>query len=170
MNNSHSNNTGLMWVIGIISLIAIVLAWMAFNRSGTDVTTAVEREASELAQETEDNLDALGNEIVTTTTNTWDAGAEALARAEARANLAALQVELEVEEDYDAALAGIQGVRADLRATYNQAEGAVQRNWQELDRELEQAEQSIRTESADALEVLAGAILLLEDDVRTEDQ
>jgi len=117
-----------MWVIGIISLIAIVLAWMAFNRSGSDVTTVAEREASELAQETENNLDALGNEIVTTTTNTWDAGAEVLARAEARANLAALQVELEVEEDYDAALAGIQGVRADLRATYNQAEGAVQRN------------------------------------------
>jgi hypothetical protein len=170
MNNSHSNNTGLMWVIGIISLIAIVLAWMAFNRSGTDVSTVVEREAGELEQETEDNLDALGNEIVTTTTNTWDAGAEALARADARANLAALQVEFEVEEDYDAALAGIQGVRADLRATYNQAEGAVQRNWQALDQELERAEQSIRTESADALEIVGGAILLLEDDVRTEDQ
>jgi len=170
MHNNQSHNSSLLWIIGIVSIIAIVLAWMAFNRSGTDVTTSLEREADALAQDTVGASANLRDQVVTTTNNTIDAGQESLARAEARVQLLTMQAELEAEANYDDALASIQSIRTDLRDAYDQAEGSAQENWQAVDNELMQVENSIRTESADALEIIRGAILTLEEDIRTEDQ
>jgi len=159
MVNQQSNNAGLILAIGIISVVALILAWMAYNRAGTDLSTQIEQGTEEVAVETEQAFE--------TAVNRTDA---ALARAEARADLIALRAELAAEQNYAEAVAEVQMVRTNLRNAYQNAEVTVQAEWRELDRELEQLEQSLRENSADSLETLSGLILLLEQDVRTDEQ
>jgi len=170
MDTHKSSNSGLIVVVGIIGIIALIVAWLAFNRSGENLTSEVANEAAELVEETEDNFNQLGNEIDMAATNFTTNAELALAEAEARIDLLAMQAELEAEENYEEAVAQVQSVRSNLADTYQNAEAAAVENWQDLDRELETLEQSLRSESADALEVLGGLVLMLEADVRTEDQ
>lgn len=170
MEQNQSNNTGLILVIGIISLVALVLAWTAYNRSGEDVTAQVEQGVAELAMETQQNTNEVENEIEMATSEVVGATQDVLIRAEARAELVTLQAELEAEENYMEAATEVAQLRAELNDTYQNATGEVQMQWQELDQGLEQFEQSARTESADALEVLGGLIIMLEADVRTDQE
>jgi len=170
MNDSQSGTQAMIWVVGIISIAALALAWVAYNRSGENLTTNLQQEADELALETEQAANEFGSAVAATTNNALNSIDETLARTEARAEILATQAELEAEENYESALASVQSVRADLRQTYNQAEGQAVARFEELDRELDQLEQSIRSESADALEVMAGLVLMLEADVRTDEE
>jgi len=170
MNNEQSNNAVWLWMIGIISVIALILAWMAYNRSGENLTTQIEQEGEQIATETGEAANKIGNSVEQTVDNTITAADRTLARAEARAELLAIEAELEVEENYDEAVAKVQSVRADLRNTYANAEASVKAEWREIDTELEQLEQSLRSNSANALETLAGLIILLEEDVRTDEE
>jgi len=170
MEQNQSNNTVLMWVIGIISVVALVLAWTAYNRAGENLTTQIERETGELAAETGQSVDQLGNEIGSAADSAMTATQNSAARVQARAELLAMQAELAAEENYAAATEQVRDLRADLDQTYANTTGAAQMQWQELDAELEQLEQSVRTESADALEMFGGLVLMLEEDVRTDEE
>ncbi len=167
---NQSTNTGWIWFVGIISIVALVLAWMAYNRAGENLSTQVEQVGDELAMEAEQATNQLGSAVEQNTDQVVSSTEAALARAEARAELLALEAELEVEANYQAAVAQVEQVRLDLRNTYQNAEGEVRAQWQEVDQELSDLESSLRTESADALEVLGGLILMLEADVRTDEQ
>lgn len=147
-----------LWIIGAISIVALILAWAAYNRSGVDLTEQIEQEVEQAA-----------NEIEMTTEAAITDAELAVERAEARAELLAIQAELEAEENYAEALNEVQEVRADLAETYSAASLEARQEFREIDAELEAAEQSVRNESGDALEVLGGAILLLEEDVRTDE-
>ena len=165
MDNRSNNNT-MIWIVGIISIIALVLAWTAFNRSGENVLTEVEQGADEAMME----ANQLGNQVEQTGSEVVTEAELALARAEARADLIAIEAELEAEQNYAEAVAEVQAVRTDLADAYSQTELEARQNWQEFDQELAQAEESLRTNSADALETLGGLILILEADVRTDQE
>jgi len=170
MERNQTDNTAMMWVIGIISIVALVLAWAAYNRAGENLTAQIERETGELAAETGQAVDQLGGEIESAAGSAMTATQNSAARVQARAELLAMQAELEAEENYAAAAQRVQDLRADLDRTYANTTGAAQMQWQELDAELEQLEQSVRTESADALEMFGGLVLMLEEDVRTDEE
>ncbi|HMA78181.1 MAG TPA: hypothetical protein VKP88_03485 [Candidatus Paceibacterota bacterium] len=158
MDNQHTNNTGWIWLVGVFSVAALVLAWAAYNRAGENLSTEIQQQTEELAVDAEQTAETV-----------WDETQATLVRAEARAELLAIQAELEAEANYAAAVAQVRDVRTDLRAAYENAEVAAQVEWRELDTELEQLEQALRANSADTLELLGGLILMLETDVRTDE-
>lgn len=168
--NNQSSNFGLVLLIGVISVTALILAWVAYNRSGENLTMELQQGAQEVAEETEQETRELGSAVEETVDRTMTSAEATLARAEARAELLAIEAEFEAEENYEDALEEVRSVRADLRIAYQNAEGEIREQWREVDQELESLGQSLRAESADALETLAGLILLLEADVRTDEE
>jgi F0F1-type ATP synthase membrane subunit b/b' len=168
MNESQTNQNGVMWVIAIVVILALIIGWMAFNRSGDNLSTEISQEGSELGTETRENYNDVGNNIENSINSVSESAQDLQARAEVRTELLALQTRLSVEEGYDAAADEVKDIRANLAATYEGVEDSAKQNWQQLDIELDQLEQSIRTNSADALETLAGFMLNLEADVRVD--
>lgn len=78
--NSNSTGSAVGWIALIIALIALALAWVAFNRSGTDFEQLMQEELetrtaeiqadfdrleSELRQETADELDEAATDVRT---------------------------------------------------------------------------------------------------------
>jgi hypothetical protein len=169
MDGEQSNKMGWIWVVGIISVIALVLAWMAYDRSGENLTTQIQQEATELVEETEQSISETGNNIKRTAETTQDEAQIRLARAEARAELIALQTEIEAEQNYTETVDRVERVQTNLRSAYQNAETSTQAEWREIDNNLEKLKQSLRSNSADALETARGLILILEDDVRMEE-
>lgn len=54
------NTSQIMAVIAlIIALIAVVLAWMAFNRTGVNVETAIQRQVDEAVLEINTNFEQM---------------------------------------------------------------------------------------------------------------
>ncbi len=58
-SNGERKNSGVAWSALILSLLAIVFSWTAFNRSGQDVEDIVAREVEESTQEMEEKYQAL---------------------------------------------------------------------------------------------------------------
>lgn len=168
MNESQSKQNGVLWVIAIVSILALVIGWMAFNRSGDNLSTEISQEASELGAESRENYNEAGDGIESSINSIAESAQDLQARAEVRTELLALQTRLSAEEGYDAAADEVSVIRANLAAAYQGVEDSAKQNWQKLDNELDQLEQSIRTNSADALETLAGFMLNLEADVRVD--
>lgn len=49
----HENRNGIAWLALVVAVLALVLGWSAFNRSGVDVEDVVERQVRESAAEME---------------------------------------------------------------------------------------------------------------------
>lgn len=135
-------------VVAVIAVIALLLAWAAFNRSGQDVTTEISQGVDTVAEET----------------------ALFLARAEARADLLALRARLTTQEGYEAAQEELTEIRAELRVAYENAGEAFAQEWQDIQQDFAALEIMIREGSADVLDAIADLVERLERDVRTDEQ
>jgi beta-lactam-binding protein with PASTA domain len=62
----------------IISILALILAWTAFNRAGQDLTAVIEQEVEEAAAEIRLESQQAEMEIREGTADTLEAGADAL--------------------------------------------------------------------------------------------
>lgn len=144
----QNSNSLIAWIALIVAIIALVLGWMAFNRSGQDVVPAVQ----EGAQEAQEDAALLA------------------ARTEARAELLALQTQIAAEEGYDEAAQQAAEIEADLETAYVNARLEASAEWQELQADFENLERELRDESADAAETVAGLIALLGQDLRTDER
>lgn len=145
---------GTVIIIAVIAVAALIIAWMAFNRSGEDFSTEV--------------TDATQNAAVKVETGAEELAAEtnvALARAEARAELMAIKAELEAEESYGEVVAAVDEIEADLAAAYENASVEAQTEWEELQAEFSELRTDLQAGAATSLEVMAGLILELEAEV-----
>lgn len=164
MENKNSNNS-VIWLVLILAIIGIMIAWAAFNRSGEDLLPTAADEANEAAEESERAVAEIEEE-------TEEAAAEAArasARIEARADLVALRARLEAEEGYADAVAEVQEIEADLDQAYANASAEAREEYAEIKTELGVIEDKLRDGTGDVLEFIAGTILLLEDDVRVDE-
>jgi len=170
MNNYQNQDTSnsLFWIVGIVAILALVIGWLAYNNSGEVLSPDMKQGSIQTATGTEQAALEAGAATEIATDEAMLRAQEFQARTEARADLIALQAKLQVEENYDAAATEVQSIRADLSAAYENASIEVKETWNNLDVELAQLEETIRTNSADALEVLAGFILKFEADVRVD--
>lgn len=170
MDNNHEQkqNTSII-IFGVVAVAALAIAWFAFNRSGQDLAPTVVEEAGEAYQATEDAA-------VTTAANI-EAGAEMVAeettlvaaRAEARADLAALEVRVAAEEGYENAAQEVAAIEANLEAAYANASVEAQEAWVETRTMFDELEDGLRDGTGDVLEVLGGLTLMLEEDVRYDE-
>lgn len=60
---TKQKGSGVAWVALVVALIALVLAWVAFNRTGADVEEIIERESDQIMTELQAEFDALEQEF-----------------------------------------------------------------------------------------------------------
>jgi hypothetical protein len=65
----ESQNTVVSWIALIIAVLAVVLAWVAFNRTGTDFEAVVRDQIDQRAAEMQANYDQLEAEVRAGTAN-----------------------------------------------------------------------------------------------------
>lgn len=156
-------------IIGIVAVIALIIAWTAFNRSGEDVLPTVADEAGEAINEVEQAAENTGDAIAGAAAQAEAEVAQAAARVEARTELLALQAELEAEETVADAEAQVQEIENNLEAAYANASAEVRAEYADIQAGLQNLEDGLRDGTGDVLQTIGGLVLLLEDDVRTDD-
>lgn len=168
MEPKQQTNSGLIIFVGLVAVIALILAWVAYNRSGQDVIPTTTQSVEEAGNEIESTAE-VGSQVIEREAEELATDAElAAARIEARAELLAIEAELEVEENYAEAAAAVADVRADLAQQYANASQEVQMEWLELEQDMRELEAELRAGTASALDGLADIILRLEADARTD--
>jgi len=169
MEQKNTNST-MLTIIGIIAVAALVLAWTAFNRTGKDLENMVADQVEE-AYEATANITQDGARAVERETVSAMNDAELLAaRAEARAELLAIEARIEAGETYDDVQADLSKIETDLELAYNSAERKATQEWNVVQTGFQNIENGLRTSAAETLEFIAGTALLLEEDVRYDNQ
>jgi len=168
-NNTHTKQNGTLWLVAIVSILALVIGWAAFNRSGDDLTTEIQQESNELGAETSENYNEAATEIESGADSMAMSAKDLQARTEVKAELLIIEARLSAEEGYEAAADEVKDIRTNFMASYENVEEEAKQNWQQLDLQLNQLEESLRTNSANALETLSEFIANLEADVRVDD-
>ena len=90
-STQRNANSSLTWVTLVIAVVALILAWTAYNRAGVDLEDQIQREVGEAvieadqeldeaALEAEIKLDEAEREARDGTADTLEAGANALDR------------------------------------------------------------------------------------------
>jgi hypothetical protein len=167
-DNTQTKQNGTLWLVAIVSILALILGWAAFNRSGDNLTTEIQQGANELSAETTENYNQAAAEIESAADSVVMSVNDIQARAEVRAELLAIEARIAAEEGYEAAADEVKNIRTNFMAAYENVEDEAKQNWQQLDLELNQLEESLRTNSANALETLADFIASLGADVRVD--
>lgn len=72
----ESQNSLVAWIALILSIIAAILAWMAFNRSGTDLEAVMQEQMNEAMTEIRADMDALEAEMRSSTADQLDEAAD----------------------------------------------------------------------------------------------
>lgn len=147
-DQTHTINSTLGWIAVVLSVLALFLAWSAYNRTGTDVRTQVMRTGEQAYDASREGLDSLQAQV---------------RLQELRADLAS-GVELENAEETVAT------VRQDLARAYQNSTEVTQEQWQEVQRDLDQLEDQLRNGSADALQTVEGLIERTQRDLRTDEE
>lgn len=132
----------------IVAVVALVLGWSAFNRSGRDLGNVAENQVNQAA-----------NEI-----------RQEMALMEARARVSMIATGLDTQEDLQEAQAEIREVRADLNQSFQNASAEVRQDWREIDNNLEAAETQIRQGTAESIQSIRQGLRNIEFDVRTDEQ
>ncbi len=136
--------TTISWIALMLGALALIIALLAYNRSGADVTRTIKQQSTEISQETE----------------------VAAARAKARAQLIALRTRLEAEESADEIANEVRDIRMDLQTAYTNTQMEAEDDYKELDSALENLERDVRQGSANALASLASLIDSLGREIR----
>ena len=64
-----TQNTIVSWIALIIALIAVVLAWVAFNRTGVDIEAIIREEAEQRAAELRIDFEELERDLRNSTSD-----------------------------------------------------------------------------------------------------
>lgn len=142
-------STGMISVLAlIIAILALVLAWISYNKTGVDLERKLNQEVQELQREARIELVQL----------------------ETRVRLLSLRAEVLAAESYEGLAEEAVDIRNNLNRAYDNASVEARQEIQELDRQLETLESELRTDSANAVETIQAALEILERDIRTEEE
>jgi len=141
-----SSSGCVSWLALLVAVAALVLAWMAYQRSGGDLTSLVPSGAVHGRVPWERAGDSLG-----------DAAASLGKQADlvaARTRLLARRNEVAAERNLEQVEKEVEGVRGRLAHTFGNASAEARAGWQEVDGELRRLEAQLREGGRGALETL----------------
>jgi ElaB/YqjD/DUF883 family membrane-anchored ribosome-binding protein len=168
MEQKNSNST-LLAITGIIAILALILAWTAFNRTGQDLEDMVADQVEEAYNTSERAVVDGAQAIEDGTEELVDDATLLEARAEARAELIVIEARIEAGEEINEIQADLDAIETDLEQAYANAGQEATQEWNDLQIGLQNIEDGLRTGTAETLEFIGGTVLLLEDDVRYDD-
>jgi len=73
---NYQKGNGLVWTTLVIAIIALILAWVAYNRTGVNIEEQVQAEINEAFAELNIELDTLERQIREGTADTLQDGAD----------------------------------------------------------------------------------------------
>lgn len=162
------NKNGLLTFISIVAVFALLLGWLAFNRSGKNVVPTVRDESIETAQEIEEEAKELEEEAGMAAMEAQEEISYMATRAEIEARLIAIQADYLANEVTDETLMEIADLRRDIKINYEEAEEEVQAEIDQVDAELERLEQEARNDTSQSLLILEGLIEIVRKDIATD--
>lgn len=148
MDNRTETHMGatVAWIALIVGVIALIIAWMAFNRA-SEMT---------LTEEVQQGTGQVVEDVRISAAET---------RAEAR--LTALRDNEDVRASSTAYLAEVEDIRTDLQEVYLGADTDVRAGWSSLGRQFTTLEEQIRNEDSNSTQTIQSLIAALQDDNRT---
>lgn len=163
-NYEKKQNSRLL-ILAIISVLAIVLVWYVMNRAGEEVVPGVADDPQSAAQNVE-SADDIETDLEEATTGVRMAAA----KVEAQVALAIIQARVEAGETYEDVAVDINTVQTELEEAYANASNQTQADWKEIQIALTNLKEELRVGTGDALEYFAEIALLLEADVRADEE
>lgn len=155
--NKKSGNSTVIVIVAIVLIVGALAWWGIMNTEDEATLEALEDiENQEDQQYTQPPSSNNTNDLLTERNN-------------ARAELLILQAQLEAKENQEEALRALEELESDLERKYANADAEAKAEWAELKVEFDRLETAIRDESADMMQILAGIILRLEGDIRTDE-
>lgn len=145
--------------------MALVLATVISGCRPQDSEDA-EREVGEAIESVTEAGEAAGAAARQALDQAGDAGARQAAVTEARTKLAALRARAQASEEAADVADGVERVRRDLAAAYENADGEAADWWRDVQPELEALEQDVREGTADSLDRFSSTLERLEREVR----
>jgi uncharacterized phage infection (PIP) family protein YhgE len=124
------------WIALVLAAISLVLSVIAVSRSGVGVRSEIQKQAMEIREDISRGL-ALG---------------------ESRTRLETLEQQIAAGEGYEQARQEVSEIRGNLNSVFSDSKDELRQEWQQLDAELGQLENSLRDGSGDALERLQGVL------------
>lgn len=170
MNYQHTQKgQGAALIVGVIAVAALVIGWLAFNRSGEDLGDVVIDQAQNAAQEAQDaasnaaqDIEDTANQAAQEAQRGLNQAAEGLStddvRTEAREDLEELQEQLQQNPDYEAAALRLSEIEADLAVAYENATEVEQVQFTELQEQFDEAEAALSQGSDQSLDYIGGLI------------
>lgn len=71
----ETQNSFVAWTALVLAIIAIILAWVAFNRTGQDIEAIIQEQIEEATAEIRVNYEELEDEVRSSTANQLDEAA-----------------------------------------------------------------------------------------------
>lgn len=147
----QSGGGGVAWLALIVAILALILAWSAWRRTGGDLDSLLQ----DVSEDAERRVRGAAEE-----------GSGALERqtelAQARARLLGHRAEVEADRNLQGVREDVAEIREDLERTYRNAGEGARARWRDLDAELERLEARLREGSARAVESLDAAVEKIE--------
>ncbi|HYO13138.1 MAG TPA: hypothetical protein VE685_08095 [Thermoanaerobaculia bacterium] len=138
---------GVAWLALIVAILALILAWSAYRRTGGDLDSLVQDVSEDAGRRVrgaaEEGTDAVGRQAEL---------------AEARARLLGHRAEVEADRNLQKVREDVAEIREDLELSYRNAGEGAKARWRNVDAELERLEARLREGSARAVDSLDAAV------------
>ena len=153
MNNEKNNTSNttpiiIAWTAFVFAALALFFSIVAFNRAGINLDEVVKKEVAQYQQQMEN---------FTT-------------RAEVKSELVALRTKVAAAEAGEDISREVATARENIKMIYQDASAELDQEAREVEMELKQVENDVRTNTAEGLQKLENIIRNWKQDVRSEDK
>ena len=150
-------------VIGIIALIIVILIILVMNNRDTAMDNTVIPGQTNTAPTTDTNTE---RDTTTIPTPATPSPVSAAAQLKARNELGTIRTKLAADKNYDAALASVEALEADLESDYSATTGVTKEFWTQVKAEFDTLEVGLKADSTDSLTLIDKLITNLQAEVR----
>lgn len=165
MEKQEKVNAAVAWIALIISVIALWVGIVAFNRSGQNLFPTIGEETQEAADEVAETT----GEVAETTEEVAETADQIAARVEAEAVLLKVKGDVAEDEISEETKQQLQEVRTNLREAYADADDEVKQQYEQIDEDLETLETQLEGETAEALLTVENLLERMRRDVLTDE-
>ncbi len=165
----ENTNSVVSWIALLIGALALPIAVVAYNRSGEDISTTVEKKTADVVDEAQDTTAQVGSKMADVGNDIAQNAAEMRTRAELEARLIQIQSEVNANNVTDNTVKEVQDLRTDLRNTYANASDEAKEQVDEMDSDLAELEMQVRQDTAAALANISSLLERLRQDVMSTD-
>ncbi len=154
----------ISWISLVLSVIALPIAVMAYNRTGSNLNEDIANTSRTVVDETKETTMDIGEDLNKVTQEIKESSAQAAARMELEARLIALRVDIAENSLTDESLEDLRNSRDNFRAQYNDATGDLKQVSDSVLSNIDRLIENIEDKSEEALVDLDNTVKMLQND------